>query len=266
MAVTRHPTIVQPTCQLPAALGRGRQPAHRRIAGTISRSPMDLFGRSSSAPSPQRSCLDRRLQRSLTLVAGRLLLAFVAAACTFVVVLGGTNHTLSRATNATAAIADTHQGMLDQETGVRGFLISGDQAFLSPYTAGQSEVADGNAATLAAIQGDQVLIVAFDRDRTAQNRWVHEWAEAALANPELHTPGTDTDPAILDGGRGRFATYRAQEDMLIAMLGQQTSDAQHVQSQVLMLGGIAELCIVIAIAVAGMRDYRRMRNNEATAG
>ena len=36
---------------------------------------------------------------------------------------------------------DVHEAMLDQETGLRGWLASGDPVFLAPYTAGRAQSA-----------------------------------------------------------------------------------------------------------------------------
>jgi hypothetical protein len=80
--------------------------------------------------------------------------------------------------------------LVDQETGVRGYAITGDSRFLQPYTAGLATENDAEARLHALIGGQQPLAAdlnthlaaaaARDSARLSRFRSLQDWVYAAI--------------------------------------------------------------------------------------
>src|SRR5688500_6296529 len=64
---------------------------------------------------------------------------------------------VDRALRATSALRRAHEAMLDQQVGLRGFLLSGDARFLEAYERGREELPVRNAEWSRALSGDAGL-------------------------------------------------------------------------------------------------------------
>ncbi len=70
--------------------------------------------------------------------------------------------------------------VVDQETGVRGFALTGDEAFLAPYLAARGEVRQRLAGLRARSAGDAAAQARRGRVAAALDDW-----EAAVAAPTI---------------------------------------------------------------------------------
>lgn len=120
------------------------------------------------------------------------------------------------------AMRDAHDAMLDQETGVRGFLASGDSDFLEPYTSGLEASTDLEGVLVSALSERPHLIERAIEVITAQHVWQTQWAVPA-ANDDWREHagakgvGSDSSAdltAYLQQGRKLFDTYRIADDRL----------------------------------------------------
>src|ERR1700722_14136828 len=97
-------------------------------------------------PKPARdTSLSGRLSgafRAVALLIGTTLL--LTGLC-FAAVLGHYEPSITSLLVERDAVDGANDGMLDEETGLRGYLDSGEQIFLGPYYLGQSEIAQGDA-------------------------------------------------------------------------------------------------------------------------
>ena len=121
--------------------------------------------------------------------------------------------------------------MVDRETGLRGYLISGDEAFLAPYTSGTAAFADAlaKARTLTADNPAQQRRLA--EIETIEKRW-HE-AVAAREIALMRDPRTQAEARqIASGGAGKVGMdglrAKAAEMALAerALLGERSAAAQ----------------------------------------
>jgi signal transduction histidine kinase len=150
--------------------------------------------------------------------------------------------------------------MVDQETGVRGYLITGDEKFLQPYH-------EGSNAFTAAIRKAKDLI----RDNPAQQNRLNELNELAknwrgIAEREIALiakPETREDARALEGstaGKTAMDLIRAKVDEIDEVERGLLSKREAVQKQAFataytmtILGGVASLIIAALMGVLLMR-------------
>jgi signal transduction histidine kinase len=106
--------------------------------------------------------------------------------------------------------------MLDEETGVRGFLLTGRQQFLEPWLAGRiEEAAARRDLSSSAAAGADVGVLRADLAAVEQaaDGWVEGYAKPAIA--AVRRTGQRTpDGASVDAGRAHFDRVRAALDRL----------------------------------------------------
>jgi signal transduction histidine kinase len=120
------------------------------------------------------------------------------------------NDLLERIDPALVALGDLRAGLVDQESGVRGYALAGDPRFLEPYERGQGAAADA-AARLAELLGDSPLA---DEVRTVDElteTWRVEIAEPSIAATQQGAGIAATDEFQIEG-RQRFDAIRAAID------------------------------------------------------
>ena len=106
-----------------------------------------------------------------------------------------------------AVIAEVaaYTAMIDEENGVRAFLLTNDRQFLEPYERGERERTLANEAlgsfggTVSKLTGPMV------RTRLAEERWRESWAKAVVDRQ----PGTSA-PSMTDG-KALFDAYRRDQ-------------------------------------------------------
>ena len=160
----------------------------------------------------------------------------------------------------TADVLDTLQnatdGMLDQETGVRGYLITGDEKFLEPYHR-------GGTAYAAAIQALKDLIVnPGQRSRVNElNELATDW-RTRIAEREIalmSKPGTREEARALEGsaaGKVAMDRIRAKADEIERVERDLLARRDAVQDQAFttayamtMLGGAVSLVIATLMGI-----------------
>ena len=167
----------------------------------------------SASGAPQQ----RRLLRDLT-VQGWFRLVFAAlgllVVVTAVLVAALTVQTRETSNELTGSILPAQaqayrlQGALvDQETGVRGYGLTGDLRFLQPYTAGRATEQEAAARLRALIGGKPPLISDLARIERAAHAWRAGYAIPSIAQAR-HGPLAGTDLVQLDQGKQAFDRLR----------------------------------------------------------
>src|ERR1700692_4928957 len=114
--------------------------------------------------------LAERLSRAFVAVAVLIAATLAVTAMCFAAVLGHFEPAIHDLLVGRDALAQTESGMLDEETGLRGYLPTGAQVFLAAYYTGQHEILAGDTASLAlATRSDLVGLIL--NQRVAQQRW-----------------------------------------------------------------------------------------------
>ena len=105
--------------------------------------------------------------------------------------------------------------MLDEESGLRGYLLTHDVGFLEPYVRGEAALAVANDAVatyVGAVPDVSAVSAAMVRTRVAEEKWRELWANAA----------SDTRPYAIapsmSEGKTLFDSYRREESAFAGSL------------------------------------------------
>jgi signal transduction histidine kinase len=159
----------------------------------------------------------------------RVTVLLVVAGAIIAVMVVGAFLTLSRLSGARERVADRYDPALvasaqllaaavDQETGLRGFVLSGESSFLEPWTAGQAQEIAITRRLAGLLRGDPLATRALEAFETASVDW----------REQVGTPISESDPGevtedqvtlsktLFDGIRARHAvleeTVQQQRD------------------------------------------------------
>jgi diguanylate cyclase (GGDEF)-like protein len=158
----------------------------------------------------------------------------------------------NRYREAARAVRLAHLGMLNQETGVRGFLLSRDPAFLAPYNAGVDSMAENNVILAHQLAGDHRFGDAHLAFRLAQQVWRSQWADPIVSESDK--------PADIAEGKVLFTLYRHAEEQLETGLDARFVIIAGQRRNLFIAVGILQLAL-FGLAVFGGRS--RLRALEA---
>ncbi len=138
--------------------------------------------------------------------------------------------------------------LVDQETGVRGFALTGDLAFLQPYRNGRAQAQDQEMALRHNLGAEADLLARV----TSVSRAVEGWrAQAAtpLIDRTRQSGVGQVSEAGLDRSRSRFDTIRRRYRDLATAIAADRSDARRdLDRRIRLLGTIAAVAAIVAAA------------------
>jgi signal transduction histidine kinase len=160
---------------------------------------------------------------------------------------------MDQAGPALLAVKDLSNAQVDQQTGVRGFLLTRRPEFLEPYRTGAERSREAVAQLHAAADALPELRSAVEEAERAEQDWRTTYAEPVIA----------ADPAApgLDAGRASFDRMRATTGGLEARLEELRRDAraqlQSALSFIAVAGVAIGVVLLVLLAVVGY-GLRRM--------
>jgi signal transduction histidine kinase/DNA-binding response OmpR family regulator/HPt (histidine-containing phosphotransfer) domain-containing protein len=167
----------------------------------------------------------------------------------------------SRAADAGRELRLSHLAMLDQETSLRAYLITGNDADLGPYTSGVTALEQHLTEAREDLAEDPELLALLDEQDRAIEQWTTGWADRALR--EGREVAADDRSAeergFVDAGRVRFEAYRSAhadaEDAANAL----RDDAEQLEGR----AALAAFALQVVLVVLGMlllhRQNRALR-------
>ncbi|MGH3159488.1 MAG: CHASE3 domain-containing protein, partial [Streptosporangiaceae bacterium] len=168
-------------------------------------------GTGSSGAGRQRRWLELTVQGWFRLVMMALAVLVVAAALTITQLVGQEQNVSSNLDSSVLpaqAQAYRLQGALvDQETGVRGYGITGRSDFLAPYTSGLATETAAAAGIKRLVGGDKRLLADLNRVQQAAVSWRDSYALPLIALAQ-HGPLGGKDLGLLDGSKSSFDHLR----------------------------------------------------------
>ncbi|MFD0740722.1 ATP-binding protein [Phytohabitans flavus] len=206
--------------------------------------------------------LEPAAQGYRALCRGRGLLALVAivASGTAAASRSQVDTLANRATPLRSASEALLTALVDQETAVRGFALSGNDMDLQPYTNGIAEERRLTDAMTALIGDEQGIRERLARVTTAAAEWRREVAEPVVA--AVRDEGTATAQALInDASRQRFDNVRATVEDLqgeIRTFRNETADQAKTSSTILVVLLIAATVIVLLAGIALLVSLRRL--------
>jgi signal transduction histidine kinase/DNA-binding response OmpR family regulator/HPt (histidine-containing phosphotransfer) domain-containing protein len=164
---------------------------------------------------------------------------------------------VDRANEMLSALQDSHTAMINQETGLRGFLVTREDRFLQPYRKGAADLAVLDAELARWAERDDDLAGQLAELKAAEDRWIGTWVVPLLAGqPAVGDTVALSD--LLGRDKALFDRYRAVESDVRAVLESRRSRAMTQQRVVLLGGAVLGLVVAGAVAVAVRRANRRL--------
>jgi diguanylate cyclase (GGDEF)-like protein len=208
-------------------------------------------------PLPPSASIVGGLRRSFLTIQATLAILLLVGLGSLGGVLESYHPKIQQLSLAADGVRDAHAGLLDQETGLRGFLLTQKTEFLKPYYKGQGEVSVGNATLLDA-GSDRKLVDEILNVRVAEQAWITGWADRANHPP---VPG-DGSPAALVAfllqGKALFDHYRVEYAVLADEIDNRRAAAISDERTALIAAlGIEALVAAVAFSVT-IRQRRRL--------
>jgi signal transduction histidine kinase/DNA-binding response OmpR family regulator/HPt (histidine-containing phosphotransfer) domain-containing protein len=166
----------------------------------------------------------------------------------------------TRLSNAGRAVRLAHEAMLDQETGLRGWLLTGEDRFLGPYRAGVTDLAKQNADIDRFTRPNPGLSRLAGDVRMAQLQWTDLWARGVLARqPKGGEAGASG--ALLEAGKTLFDSYRVRKEALQDAVDAARVDRESFEGDVLGTCLALTVALYLAVVLITGRRYRRLRRS-----
>ena len=156
-----------------------------------------------------------------------------------------------------------HEATLDQETGLRGWAATADEAFLTPYDEGRVRAEDLMPDIVAGANGSPQLTAAVVETMLARQTW-QSWAQNWVGTGTVTTL-TDTQlTARLNEGRKLFEVYRDANERSTALVVAERDAALDGQQRGLVVTLVAYLLVIAAAATIAVRRRRQVARTIAT--
>jgi diguanylate cyclase (GGDEF)-like protein len=210
---------------------------------------------------PHDRTLARQLSGAFVLFGGLVAAAFLLTALAY----GATwawmtpdrehNQVAMRAENA------AHMAMLDQETSLRGYLITRDLRFLEPYNRGEAALAQANEALtdyVGTASGVPEVALAMVRTRIAEQRWHEAWARAAA-----DTQTNAVAPSPFEG-KALFDAYRSEEARFADGLERRAETLSVREERTIAARVAIELAVFLLVLLLAVRQHRTLRDGIVT--
>ncbi len=164
---------------------------------------------------------------------------------------------VERADRMLEALQDGHVAMVNQETGLRGFLVTRDLRFLEPYRSGAEDLVRFDGVLTGLARDDAGTAALAAELRAAEQRWIRTWAEPTLLAPPAITDTAALADRLLVGKR-LFDDYRAVQARARTAAEDQRTAASRLQGAVLVGGAALGLVVAGGVALAVRRANRRL--------
>ncbi len=200
------------------------------------------------------------LQRSHRFTVGVLLSVLVLSLVTSGYLLLVSQPRLSAYIEMGRHARDAHDGMLDQETGLRAWLATGRPEFLRPYSQGKQDAQRAVDALLGEIKGSPEVTPGVLRMLLARQRW-QAWAVEASGKrltPAQLTDGTLT--RFLRQGKTLFDAYRVAETASTTQIRERRTAAVQQQNLALEAALVSYLVLLGTAGAVTLRRRRRLRS------
>jgi signal transduction histidine kinase/DNA-binding response OmpR family regulator len=200
--------------------------------------------------------LQELMRRPARVGLAALLLVTLTIVTVNVIVLAVLAPDSTRSVRMLTALQEGSVAMVDQETGLRGFLITRDEQFLAPYREGALAVDRLNTQLGAWAQDDPELARRVAELRAAEEAWIQGWAQPTLqAQPAVADRAALT--ASLLQGKELFDAYRTVETGVQQAVAERRAAASWHTRLALAVGTVVGLLVAVAAALRVRQVDRR---------
>ncbi|MET9208198.1 ATP-binding protein [Streptomyces bacillaris] len=167
-----------------------------------------------------------------------------------------TNNLVDRIQPARSVSFQLQNALLDQETGVRGFALTGDESFLEPYEAGKVAERERLSRARELVGDDPRLAADLDAIAAAARKWRANRAEPLMEAVRRDGPTESGTTALLQGSKSEFdglrKAYGAQQSHLSEardLVRADLDDARETRDQVMFALVAVLVLTVVALSV-----------------
>jgi signal transduction histidine kinase/CheY-like chemotaxis protein len=164
---------------------------------------------------------------------------------------------IDRANDMLSALQDGHIAMLNQETGLRAFLVTREPRFLEPYLKGVEDLERSDAALRALWEDEPDLAVHLAELEVAEQAFIQGWTLPTLAAQPAMGDTVALNELLREDKR-LFDRYRTVEAHVRGLVEDQRAHASDQRTFVVLGGALAALAVAGAVAVAVRRANRRL--------
>ncbi|MDT0278332.1 hybrid sensor histidine kinase/response regulator [Blastococcus goldschmidtiae] len=215
--------------------------------------PLSTPGRAESDARPLRALLRRPLAVGLAALTA-VALTTVGLAVVVLTLLG---ERVDRANGLLSALQDGHIAMLNQETGLRGFLVTREARFLEPYYKGAADLAQADATLIELGGDDDALAGTLAELQAAEERFITGWVQPVLTRQPA-IGDTVALAELLSRDKSLFDAYREVEQEARVLVEEQRREAMNLQRVVVVTGAALSLAVAGIVAVAFRRANRKL--------
>lgn len=160
---------------------------------------------------------------------------------------------------ADEARGEAHEATLEQESSLRGYLLTGDPSYQEAYRDARARAEGVETELLRSVAGDDELSDLLLSTWNRRTRWTTEWAEVALSADDVGELG-DRSGYVADG-MVLFGSYREADAGLATALDGRIDDLR-LLARIAFLTGLAASVVVIGTGlVLTFRQLRRTRQH-----
>ena len=215
-----------------------------------------------AGPSIDNSQFRRILSRNVALPLGMS----VVTAIVFVGIIAYLINVLNRVEHSERVIGSTQETsklVAEMETGMRGYLLAGDEAFLSPYLLALQRVQNGLLGVAEMVSDNPQQVERVKRIQAAQTQW-KDYASEMIERRRRN------DPAYLDAvrsGRGKILTdeirrtYDEFLDVERRLLRERNEEARRVTTWSVISFLLLSLLVGGGLAMFGRRQLVMLSNS-----
>ncbi len=195
-----------------------------------------------------------RVSRTGLVVVAMVVLVNLALAVALATVLEPRQQQLQ---DGSRAVSLAHRGMLDQETALRAYLVTGEPDFLEPYREGTAATREQLPRARDLLEQPQVR-EALESTQEAVDLWRQRWAGTALSLGATisNRPAARETTSFMLRGKQLFDDYREQQEALREAVDAQIVADERSQSR-LIRGVFALEAAMLALALLLVQRQRR---------
>ncbi|MEU8775518.1 ATP-binding protein [Streptomyces sp. NPDC048606] len=155
--------------------------------------------------------------------------------------------------------------LLDQETGIRGYLLADEPALLEPYERGLTNEAEAARRLATVLDDDEGVREDLAAVQEAARTWREEFAAPAITSVENGgtPPSLQTGKARFDEVRGRIAAQQERLDRIQAeartTFGEARSQRDHILLAIVVAFLLTGTALAVLLHVGVLRPLARVR-------
>jgi diguanylate cyclase (GGDEF)-like protein len=203
--------------------------------------------------SPRDRTLAQLLSRAFALLAGLGVGAFAMTLLAYAVNLGWVTPQLDRSRLSAKAESAAFAAMLDEENGLRAYLLTHESRFLAPYKQATIALDRANGELLASLDSADVG-AQMVRVRVAEEKWHERWADAVIG------PLGDAPPAM-EMGKELFDAYRSEQSAFAQAIDRRTETLSRRERGSTEVRVALELAVFLGVLVLAIRQHRALRES-----